>query len=140
VVTTAAWIAGAEYSNERGIPLAAFACCRVRAALQRRYREEWGYAKHMCPYSTADDGGREPCAALPTGAAGLDMLDLCAKVKEAVADLPVDLRNLIEQLFWEGRSQWEVSRKLGICQTAVSKRKRIALKLLRQNPVLREAA
>ena len=52
---------------------------------------------------------------------------------DAVARLAATDRWLIEQIFWHGKSEAEVSKHLGISQQAVSKRKKSALRALRRN-------
>ncbi|MGI6162412.1 MAG: sigma-70 family RNA polymerase sigma factor [Bacillota bacterium] len=53
-------------------------------------------------------------------------------VKEAVSRLDDDMRAIIEGRFFQGKTQYEVSRELGISQAHVSRLEKRALILLRQ--------
>ena len=54
-----------------------------------------------------------------------------ASTEWALAQVPREDDWLIRRLFWEGRSEAEVARDLGITQQAVSKRRARALRRLR---------
>ena len=50
--------------------------------------------------------------------------------KEAIARLPTSDASLIEEIFWEGKSEARLAEALGISQQAVNKRKHNIFRLL----------
>lgn len=87
----------------------------LNACLQR-YRQEWRYALH-CPCSL------EVVECVDAG---------CADLHAALNSLPEDDRQLLHQLFWERYTETELALQQGVSVQAVSKRKRSALKKLRE--------
>ena len=64
-----------------------------------------------------------------------DVLILAEDIRrlyEALDELEVEERLLIDELFFQGVSEGELAKRLGISQQAVSKRKRKLLKQLRE--------
>lgn len=124
---TAAWEAWRDYDPSRGVPLSAFIYLRVVAGALTRYRQEWGYALHCL--RPADGEKREHVSTTGDSSChpmGLELL------RCALAQLSDSGQRLVEQLFWQGDTETEVARRLGISHQAVSKRKRVLLRDLRE--------
>jgi RNA polymerase sigma factor (sigma-70 family) len=119
----AAWHALGDFDPTYGVPLPVFLRERILATALTRYRQEWAYSMR-CSEEVQNEGKpRSPFRHLPAHESFVD----------AVARLAAIDRWLIEQIFWHGRSEAEVSKHLGISQQAVSKRKKSALRALRRN-------
>jgi DNA-directed RNA polymerase specialized sigma24 family protein len=119
----AAWHALGDFDPRYGVPLAVFLRERILASALTRYRQEWTYSVH-CTEEVQNEGMYcSPCCDRPAHESFV----------EAVARLAATDRWLIEQIFWHGKSEAEVSKHLGISQQAVSKRKKSALRALRRN-------
>ncbi len=126
VALAAAWQAEQDHDPSRGVPLAGFVCCRVKAQALTRYRQEWRYALRVTPAETEmieTLAGAEP-SARRAGAA-------FEVVGWALGLLPEPERWLLEQLFWQHRTEASIAAELHISQPAVNKRKRAALLHLR---------
>jgi DNA-directed RNA polymerase specialized sigma subunit len=121
-----AWQASRDFDQSRGIPLAVFVCCRIKACVLTRYRQEWRYALRNTP---ADSETIESLAgSVPaTQADPVEFLSL----DRALGRLSEGERWLLAQLFWNHRTETAVAAELGISQPAVNKRKRVALFHLR---------
>src|SRR5881397_3200673 len=82
--------------------------------------------------ATSED---DPSANLPAGTerelCADDQPESAEDVREALARLPPQDRSLIEQLFWQERSETEAGAMLGIGRRAVCKRKHVILRALR---------
>lgn len=115
----AAWQAANDYDPARGVPLSAFVRQRVMSDALTRYRQEWRYAFHCAA----------PRAAGASETAGSTISD---EIRCALADLPENDLWLIEQLFFEQRTEADMARSLGISQQAVSKRKHSTIAFLRR--------
>lgn len=120
----AAWQALCDYDPARGVPLPAFMHQRVMGSALTRYRQEWSYARRCVSKdeelkleSQAADGF--PCSIVEES------------LRQALAWLPERDRRLLEQLFFEERTEVEVARVLGVSQPVVSKRKQAVLHSLR---------
>ena len=131
VGTAAAWQAICEFDPERGVPLAAFGYCRIMTRCLARYRKEWRYALHL----VASDSGEEGTTILkdpgPSGAKVNGTDHLSGDLRGTVGALPAEERQLIEQLFWEKRTETEVANTMNINQSTINRRKRTILKSLR---------
>jgi DNA-directed RNA polymerase specialized sigma24 family protein len=106
--------------------MAGFVFVRVRARLLTRSRQEWRYALRM-PLAAAEiiDASAAEAEGPPFSGAAFESLD------RALSQLPATERWLLDQLFWEHRTQAGIAAELHISQAAVSKRRRIALVHLR---------
>jgi len=131
--TAATWQAVCEFDPERGVPLAGFCYCRVIARCLARYRKEWRYALHLVgsdsyeeKATTFKDPGLAALSAAQIGEAHGPNEDL----RGAVSELPAEQRRLIEQLFWEERTEMEVAETIGTNQSTVSRRKQAILNSL----------
>jgi RNA polymerase sigma factor (sigma-70 family) len=134
VGTAAAWQAVCEFDPERGVPLAGFGYCRVIGRCLARYRKEWRYALHLV---TSDSSENETAtfkhrsltassAAKTDGKHGLN-----DDLRGAVGALPAEQRRLIEQLFWQERTEAEVAHSMGTNQSTINRRKQAILNGLR---------
>jgi DNA-directed RNA polymerase specialized sigma24 family protein len=120
----AACAAESAYDPASRIPFGAFVYQRVMARALTRYRQEWAYACRCISDSENDNGECLQCAA----ACRRDHCDLDA----ALASLSEAQRWLLEQLYWRDRTEAAVAARLGLSQRAVSKRKQVALRILRE--------
>ena len=135
VGTAAAWQAVYEFDPERRVPLAGFAYCLMISRCLSRYRKEWRYALHLvasdsCEKETTTfkDPGLATSSAAKAGGAHRSNDDL----RGAVGALPAEQRRLIEQLFWEERTETEVADATGIHQSTINRRKQAILNGLRR--------
>ncbi|MCS7187132.1 MAG: sigma-70 family RNA polymerase sigma factor [Armatimonadota bacterium] len=111
----------------------------IMASLMRRYRDEWNYGiRWAIPLLTedGDDEGREAEGGSEQIAANSydrqkESIWLKMVVREALMRLDEDERYLIERQFWDGATETELARELGISQPAVHKRLKRTLKRLR---------
>ena len=119
----AAWLALGDFDPTYGVPLDVFLRERILASALTRYRQEWTYSVRCTEEVQNGAMYCSPCCDRPAyGSFG-----------EAVARLAATDQWLIEQIFWHGKSEAEVSKHLGISQQAVNKRKKSALRALRRN-------
>lgn len=122
VALAAAWQAEQDYDPSRAVPLVCFICCRVKAQALARYRQEWRYALRMAP---ADTETIERLAGADAAGGAFAFLD------RALEKLPEWECWLLDQLFWQQRTEGCIAAELRISQPAISKRKRAALLHLR---------
>jgi DNA-directed RNA polymerase specialized sigma24 family protein len=119
----AAWHALGDFDPTYGVPLDVFLRERILASALTRYRQEWTYSVR-CTEEVQNEGMYcSPGCDRPAHESFV----------EALARLATTDRWLIEQIFWHGKSEAEVSKHLGISQQAVNKRKKSVLRALRQN-------
>ena len=134
VGTAAAWQAVCDFDPKRGVPLAGFGYCRMMTRCLARYRKEWRYALHLV---ASDSWEEETTTSKHSGLAA----SFAAKenathrsndnLRGAVGGLPFEQRRLIEQLFWEERTETEVAHAMGTNQSTVNRRKHAILNGLR---------
>jgi RNA polymerase sigma factor (sigma-70 family) len=133
VGAAATWQAVCEFDPARGVPLASFGYVRMVTRCLTRYRKEWGYALHLvasgcckkeAPTLKHADSGASFTAKDETHGSS-DCL------RGAVRGLPSEQRQLIEQLYWEERTETEVADAMGTSQSTVNRRKHAILKGLR---------
>lgn len=119
----AACAAAFDFDPALGVPPAAFLYRRILAGVWTRYRQEWAYGRPLCvahplgEWPTADD----------SSSSGVNT----AEVARLLGRLNAANRWLIQQLFWEGKTEAAVARDLGISQQAVSERRLGILRSLR---------
>ncbi len=138
-----AWVAGWEaywdFDPSKGVRLAWFVWARAMQSALTRHRQEWRYIGPLVSEVAeetldAAEAGNAPENGPLSGKNGLPQSDLApvrVALRDAVADLPQGERWLVQQLFWEGRTEAEVARILGISQRAVSRRKKAVMLALR---------
>jgi RNA polymerase sigma factor (sigma-70 family) len=112
------------FDASRGIPFGAFLHRRIMHTALARYRREWTYAIHQISEAAVDEyeavkGGEYPSREAIGGL-----------LNEAIARLPTSDASLIEEIFWEGKSEARLAEALGISQQAVNKRKHNIFRLL----------
>lgn len=131
VATAAVWQAICDFDPERGVPLAAFGYCRMISCCLARYRKEWRYALHL---DASDSGEKETTTFKdpdPPAAKINGTHHSSGDLRGAVGALPAQERQLIEQLFWDERTETELANALGTNQSTINRRKRTILKNLR---------
>ncbi len=106
----------------------------VVAALMRRYREEWNYGTRWVQTPPQQQEGENG-----EGETGWDLWDWVSSeaeeeddrqeidwsamvIRQALAQLSEEERYLIERRFWDGATERELAKELGISQPAVHKR------------------
>jgi DNA-directed RNA polymerase specialized sigma subunit len=130
----AAWQAVCEFDPERGVPLAGFGYCRVMTRCLARYRKEWRYALHLIASDSYEKGTTtlEHPRLASSSAANADWPHGSDdNLRVAVGALTTGQRRLIEQLFWEERTETYIADAMGINQSTINRRKRAILRGLR---------
>jgi RNA polymerase sigma factor (sigma-70 family) len=112
-----------DFEPDRMVPLQAYLYRRVVERVWTRYRQEWAFARRCRrDENLADRPAIEP-----------DRPD--AESIERLAAILSDLgerdRLLVRRLFWEGRTEDDLARELGVSRQAVNKQKRKILGRLR---------
>lgn len=111
----------------------------IMAALMRRYRDEWNYGvRWVAPNGdSGNEDGEDPmdeAEFLEVEGAAEDESEavwVAVIIRRALAQLPEQDRYLIERRFWDGATERELARELGISQPAVHKRLSRILERLR---------
>lgn len=134
VGTAAAWQAVCEFDSERGVPLAGFGYCRMMTRCLARYRKEWRYALHFvesdsCKKQTTTF--KHPGLAASSAAKADGTYCSHDHLRGAVRALPSKQCRLIEQLFWQERTETELAAAMGINQSTINRRKQAILNGLR---------
>jgi RNA polymerase sigma factor (sigma-70 family) len=114
-----------DHDPARGVPLGAFVYRRILAGVRTRYRQEWAYGLRRGSGAAAEASQDHPGD--PPYIARVDEM-----LAVFLAQLKERDRRLIGQLYWDGLTEVEVARALGISHQAVSKRKRAILPTLRR--------
>ncbi len=122
----AAYQALDDYDPARGVPLCAFVRRRVLFGVRALYRQEWSHSVH-CGCELPSDGGAGPSDDPSSAPQAYKAL------QGPLARLSEIDRRLIEYLFWGGRTEAELAGELGISQSAVSRRKRAIILVLRRS-------
>ena len=134
VGTAAAWQAICEFDSERGVPLAGFGYCRMMTRCFARYRKEWRYALHLVDSDSCEKQTttfKHPGLAASSAAKADGTYCSHDHLRGAVRALPSKQCRLIEQLFWQERTETEVAAAMGINQSTINRRKHDILKGLR---------
>jgi DNA-directed RNA polymerase specialized sigma24 family protein len=122
-----AWQAVKDFVPSRGVPLDGFVCYRIKARALTRYRQEWRYSLRNTPADT------EFIKTL----AGADSSAHSDRAKFfplewSLKQLSQQERWLLDQIFWQHRTESAIAAELRISQQAINKRKRAALLHLRE--------
>jgi hypothetical protein len=126
VAITAASQAEQDHDPSREVPLAGFVFVRVKARTLTRSRQEWRYAMRITPPD------REIVEALAGADAAPDSAGVAFEsLNRALEQLAEMERWLLDQIFWQHRTEAAIAAELHISQPAISKRKRAALVHLR---------
>src|SRR5437870_5354496 len=110
VGTAAAWQAVCDFNPERGVPLAGFGYCRMMTRCLSRYRKEWRYALHLVASNPGEEENttlKDPGLAASSATKANGTYRSNDDLRGAVGALPTEQRGLIEQLFWEERTETE---------------------------------
>ena len=113
VGTAAAWQAVCEFDSERGVPFAGFGYCRMMTRCLARYRKEWRYALHLVDSDSCEKQTttfNHPGLAASSAAKADGTYCSHDHLRGAVRALPSKECRLIEQLFWQERTETEVGR------------------------------
>ncbi|SIO61435.1 RNA polymerase sigma factor, sigma-70 family [Singulisphaera sp. GP187] len=113
-----------DFDVSRNVPFGAFLHRRILHTALARYRREWTYAIHQSTEAAVDN-----CEAVK-GAKSPSREAVGTLLNEAIARLPSSDASLIEEIFWEGKTEACVAEVLGISQQAVNKRKHNIFRLL----------
>ncbi len=134
VGTAAAWQALCDFDPNLGVPLAAFVYCRIISRCLSRYRKEWRYALHLAASDSCEDEtttvkDSRLAAASEAKAHGTQRSN--DDLRGAVGALPAEQRRLVEQLFWQERTETELAGAMGLNQSTINRRKQAILNGLR---------
>jgi DNA-directed RNA polymerase specialized sigma24 family protein len=130
VGTAAAWQAVCDFDPARGVPLAGFGYCRMMTRCLACYRKEWRYALHLVASDSCEKETTtfKHSALAASSAAKTDETNGSNDdLRGAVGALPAEQRRLIEQLFWEERTETEVADAMGTHQSTINRRKQAIL-------------
>jgi len=133
IATVAAWQAVSDYNQPAATAFPCFAHQRILSSVRTRYRQEFLYglrfASSFLEHSTDSDehASDRPQHHIEEPVEPLRYGDLT----EALSKLSREHHEVIEHLYWRGRTETEVAKSIGLSQRAVSKRKQGALKALR---------
>jgi len=132
VAAAAAWEAETGFDPAYGISMGAFVRYRVLGRALTRYRQEWAFARR-CIREPAEEDNRNTAGKSQSWLAPISHDNtVCDTLLEALAGIGAPSSWLIEQLFWDERTQAEIGREQGLSQRAISKRKQAVLRTLRQ--------
>jgi RNA polymerase sigma-70 factor (ECF subfamily) len=127
-VFTLAWKNASRYDPARGA-VAAWLLVTTRTRAIDRIR-----ARRSRPQSGSDDDGRK-MAAIPDASPSVDVIVAtsqdAARVRGALADLPVDQRDALELAYFQGLSHSEIAERTGIPLGTIKTRIRSGLQRLR---------
>ena len=142
IQAVAAWQADYAYDPSSRIKREAFIYQQVMARALTRYRQEWRYAlrfissvecgSYLFSSKTASDPASSDGDDDPLGNTCSNACIIFDDLNDALTALPEAQQQLIKNLFWHGHTESEVGAALGISQRAVSKRKHLILKVLRE--------
>ena len=133
VGTAAAWQAVCEFDPERGVPLAGFGYCRMMTRCLARYRKEWRYVLHVAVSDSREEATtfKHPDFTASSTEKVNGAHPSNDHLRDVVSALPAEQRRLIEQLFWEERTETEVADAMGTNQSTINRRKQAILNGLR---------
>ncbi len=110
----------------------------IMASLMRRYRDEWSYGIRWAISLSEDRDGEEQGEDTEHSFLEAEQYErerestwLKTIIRDALMRLPEEERYLIERQFWDGVTEAELAKELGISQPAVHKRLKRTLKRLR---------
>ena len=122
VAISSAWQAKQDFDPSRGVSLADFVSSRIKARALTRYRQEWKFALNtvLCDAEIIINLiDAEPIS--------FAMQAAFKSLSLALEQIPSRERWLLDQIFWQDRTESDIADELRISQPAVSKRKRVAL-------------
>ncbi|MFA0746298.1 sigma-70 family RNA polymerase sigma factor [Fervidibacter sp.] len=127
------------FDEQRGMTLETFVFWQVLTALRDFHRREWAYfafhCGHLSRVSNEGEAGEgdesaEVCEGVVTK--GLEQEWRRYLIFWALERLSERERQVINRLYWDGRTEAEIAHELGISQQAVSKIKQKAIQKLRE--------
>jgi RNA polymerase sigma-70 factor (ECF subfamily) len=128
-VFTLAWKNAVRYDPARGA-VAAWLLVTTRTRAIDRIR-----ARRSRPQGASDDDGRK-MANIPDGSPSVDVIvatsQEAARVRVALADLPVDQRDALDLAYFQGLSHSEIADQTGIPLGTIKTRIRSGLQRLRE--------
>jgi len=128
-VFTLAWKNAARYDPARGA-VAAWLLVTTRTRAIDRIR-----ARRSRPQAGSDDDGRK-LAAIPDGAPSVDVIVAtsqdAARVRQALAELPSDQRDVLELAYFQGLSHSDIAQRTGIALGTIKTRIRSGVQRLRE--------
>jgi RNA polymerase sigma factor (sigma-70 family) len=139
IAQAAAFEACFYFDEQRGMTLETFVFWQVLTVLRDFHRQEWAYFAFHCRHFTrASDEGEagegnesaEVCEEVATE--GLEREWRRYLICWALERLSERERQVINRLYWDGRTEAEIAHELGISRQAVSKIKQKAIQKLRK--------
>jgi DNA-directed RNA polymerase specialized sigma24 family protein len=133
VATVAAWQAASDYNQPAASAFPCFVHLRILSSLRTRYRQEFLYGfrfggRFEERSTDSDDQVTDgPASHVEPTIEYVTYIDLI----NALSKLSKNNRDVIEQLYWCGRTEAEIAISLGISQVAVHKRKQVAFRIIR---------
>jgi RNA polymerase sigma factor (sigma-70 family) len=134
IATAAAWQALCDFDPARGVPLAGFVYCRVISHCLTRYRKEWRYALHLDASNSREKESttfERPELNASFSAKLNETHSSNDDLRGAIGALSAKQRRLVEQLFWEERTETELAGAMGLNQSTINRRKQAILNGLR---------
>jgi RNA polymerase sigma factor (sigma-70 family) len=134
VATAALWQALCDFDPDRGVPMAGFGYCQIISRCLARYRKEWRYAVHTEASNSREKESttfERPELNASFSAKLNETHPSNDDLRGAVGALPAEQQRLIEQLFWEERTETEVANTMNINQSTINRRKKTILNGLR---------
>jgi RNA polymerase sigma factor (sigma-70 family) len=128
LAASTAWEAASRYNPSRGVPLDTFLRASVMAAVRTQYRQEWIYALRFASQAYRPLPDKPKNSPLPS-------IEIHESLREALAKLSPADRWVMSQFFWQGATEAEVARNVGVSQPAMSKRKARIIESLRRSLV-----
>ncbi len=110
------------------MPLDAFLYRRVVESVWTRYRQEWSFGRRCRPAARLAD--------LAATGAERHESELFERLEAILQTFDEGELRLIRQLFWDGCSEDDLARELGVTRQAVNKRKQKLLRRLGSDLVL----
>lgn len=139
IAQAAAFEACFYFDEQRGMTLETFVFWQVLTALRDFHRREWAYFAFRCGHLTkvsdegeAGEGGESAEVCEEVATEGLEQEWRRYLIFWALERLSERERQVINRLYWDGRTEAEIAHELGISQQAVSKIKRKAIQKLRE--------
>ncbi|MBI1853343.1 MAG: sigma-70 family RNA polymerase sigma factor [Planctomycetes bacterium] len=123
----AAWEALRDYRPSDAVSLESFLQSRIMSRLLTQYRREWRFAHRVQPIDAHGVRGDEVRHPLDEARP-----EQSFAVAEAVATLDPRDRWLVDQYYWQCRTELDIARELNVSQPAIAKRKQKILLRLRR--------
>jgi DNA-directed RNA polymerase specialized sigma24 family protein len=129
-LTFAALQAARDFDPARGVPREVFLRQRVMHRAYSHYRREWTYAMRHVARAELGCEGQSDVGDRPSARTRTEFFREVEMLLEALRRLSHSDFWLIDELYWGGKTEFELAKVLGVSQQAVSKRKRTVFKTL----------